>query len=297
MDLKNFLITLIVTLIITVCFITGLVAFQFDIANFFGVATGSEPKLSLLKDLFLPFFAALGGAGGGAWVAFRLQESRDKKSALLKNVSLLNHTSYLLILQYSEILMIKKQGMLPYNDDPLRFLSIRSMGNDEAQSEKINMEMAQVLIDLNSPNLALEIAIAEKKYFNIMSMLKKRNALRQLIDERMEENGVMPGGQYFLGFLWKYVGPKYLAEIYDVTEGLIGLIDDALNHIPIQLHGIQLEAKKIVDMLEGHNNVIDLKINKENIEVLEPFAEPYFETQEKFIRKALSDFQKISQME
>ncbi|MDX2414448.1 MAG: hypothetical protein QNK40_06475 [Desulfobacterales bacterium] len=50
-------------------------------------------------------------------------------------------------------------------------------------------------------------------------------------------------------------------------------------------------------MLEDHNNVIDLKINKENIEVLEPVAEPYFETQEKFIMKALSDFQKISQME
>ena len=70
-----------------------------------------------------------------------------------------------------------------------------------------------------------------------------------------------------------------------------------VNHIPIQLHGNQLEAKKSVGILEDHNKVIDLKINKENIEVLEPFAETYFETQEKFIMKALSDFQKIFQLE
>lgn len=122
--MKNFLVSVSIPLVITICFLTGLIAFQLDIANFFGISSVTEPKLSILKDLLLPFFAALGGAGGGAWIAFKLQTENEERRLSERKLSIINRTLFTLHKQLTDLLNIKAQSFVSEKKNPLRFLSI-----------------------------------------------------------------------------------------------------------------------------------------------------------------------------
>lgn len=225
---KNLIVPIINSAVFTILSLVAIIGFQNDLANLFGISTVPKSGLSVLKDMVLPIFASFGGAISGAYIAFRLQAEKESSKTKEQNLSYVNRTIFTLHMQLTDLMVVKEQLIIPHKDNPLRFLMIPPLAANDQLSEKINMNFAQTLIDNDKPQLVQEILIAEKKYFNLMHILKERNILKIKIDTMLDENGFEHNTSFRLSKVQQIIGPQNIACIYDLTENFIKVLDNTV---------------------------------------------------------------------
>lgn len=225
------LIAVITSILVSSIFIVLLIYFQANINYLFGVEITDKNSISIVKDIITPLSASLGGASVGALLAFYIQNKKEEKKARESEVMALNLTAFALESQLNDLAMIKKQSVIPLKDSPLRFAQIQPMAALDHVEERVNISFAPALLALKKPDLIQKIKIAEKRYLNVINILKRRDAIKIQVDYATQAAGINIFDKFGLKELYSIIGPNSLALLYRMTEDYILSLDDSIESL------------------------------------------------------------------
>ncbi|WP_186592547.1 hypothetical protein [Vibrio cholerae] len=115
------MVNVLVSIFVTLIFIVTVLALQADLAALFGVSMNNT-SISLIKDVLTPVFTAFGGALSGVLVAYKLSQKQSKKDKMDSDYTHVVQSYNALIFQLNDLLVYKRDVILPYCDKPIRAL-------------------------------------------------------------------------------------------------------------------------------------------------------------------------------
>jgi hypothetical protein len=278
-NMKQFITAIISSILLTIIFLLLLINFQVDIASLFGLSQNAPSAISLLKDFASPLAASFGGAVAGAFVAFRLQNKKEERKERETELSSLNLTILALESQLNDLFSIKKTSILPACAEPLRFNGIQPLAVVEHVSERVDMRFASALIKLKKGSLIQEIRIAERRYLNVINTLRRRDSVKERIDNMTLAAGIDTFDEYSLADLYKIIGPNNLALLYKMTEDYIYLLDDAISSLWKAIKEIEAVSKENYKGL----GKLSFDIPDDNKAIISPTPKPIIKNEKELL--------------
>ncbi|WP_341860578.1 hypothetical protein AAEO47_06825 [Pseudomonas aeruginosa] len=188
--------------------------------------------LSLLKDIVGPVAAGFGGAIAGAYAAYFLsrsealrikkeKEAEEKRVREMQEIQEINVTLVGLFAKLNDVWTIKKSYFDPWEDEPLRFLTIPPFTMPLKVPERISNSTIANIECLGLDNAVRLFYMADEGYYAILDNLSARGALLRDIRELMSANGCANGVSVGLRDYLVYAGIGRLVALYINTEELI----------------------------------------------------------------------------
>ena len=282
--MKTFFVSIIVSIIFTGLALMMIIYYQVDIAGLFGATSPAESNRSIVSELLAPLAASFFGAISGALCAFALQNRREEEKARENEVTAINKALLVLESQFNELCGIKKTTVLPEADEPMRFVSIKPTIFSQHIKERVNIDFATPLINLDRPAIIQDIRVAERRFYNVLQVLNIRDEFKRNIDLATQNAGINILGTYTLDRLLEVIGPNDLALLYQLTEDYLSVLDVAIQSLDKclkELPSIAIENYKGVKIRK-----LSFHTPGENSDLVTPVPKPFFESVEDLLNKA-----------
>ncbi|WAF95939.1 hypothetical protein NUT31_05650 [Aeromonas sp. BC14] len=249
---------------------------QGNLSHLFGVEDSPSVALSLIKDFLVPISSSFGGALLGAIGAYRLALRKDKKDEKEEELTLLTSAFFVLKAQLNDLIAIKKSIILPYQDKPVRMISIPTATYVNSVEQRVPEKVFSVLIKYKLPVVAESIHIAERRYLNQKEIHGVRNELIRSYYEHLERGGVCTFDFLSLDESCKLFGINNMCQLYSMTEHFISFTDDSIYSLLAAMKDLQdaIDTEFSDDIYVK----IRFEIPSKNQEYLEPAVPPYFQS-------------------
>lgn len=249
-------------------------SFKVDIDLLLGAKDGKT--ISFLSDIFLPLFSTFVGAALGSFFTYKLQAREKSSDFTAKEVYLLQQTFLALEAQLNDLCSIKKAMIYPYRKNKLRFLSLPITLGLSGVSERIDAEVSKPLIRLRESELLTRVRLAEKSYLNAIVMKSEYEALAREYVTALKANGVDQLDVTSLQRKTKAVGGALIAQLYEIGEGFISIVDDTIIEMLQAMAKLSEAYAKAFDP-RVHRN-LKLEVSAEDRGLFELVPTPYFKS-------------------
>ncbi|MGZ2925928.1 hypothetical protein ABC668_03600 [Pseudomonas aeruginosa] len=217
---------------------------------------------SLFKEVFAPMAAGFGGAVAGAYSSYYLALNESRKRQMEMDAELVNTSVYLLLVKLNEIVGIRKQGFLPYDKDPIRFLKIPVFSSGGFVQPPVDVRIITVLGKVGLGDISEKLYLADNGYASCLHCLELRNKKFLEVRELAERAGVLNGRSVRLDEYVETVGVPRLLGLYRVTEDLIEFLNKVVDDLETVLRAIEKGRENFV--IDGRVSVMSLKFSDIN---------------------------------
>lgn len=191
----------------------------------------SASAISLLKDVGGPITAAFGATIAGAFISYRIQGESVRREELRQEARAYNSAISILSLKLNEIVSYKKAMVVPYQNDPLRFITMPSPAIGEPKRERAGQLVSELILEYGSYDLLSDLNVAEEYYLSLMDSLRLRFDMVGRHRDRMEGDVAGAGRRIILEDIVRINGVGATIRLYAFSEGLIEVMDDAISKL------------------------------------------------------------------
>ncbi len=126
---------------------------------------------------YIPVLGTLGAAFAGAWVAFRLNQSRELKKEKLEHISAGNKAIFALYQMWRALSMYKLQVIDPLKDRPDAWLNMDAVNTEQYTDISIDIGSVSFLLDFKYADICNNLYLAQNSYRSYLILIKKRTDL------------------------------------------------------------------------------------------------------------------------
>lgn len=190
----------------------------------------SQEPINIWQEISSPLTTLL-AAFLGAWFAFMLQNRREKKNEINKNLAALNKVQINLVQQLNALTIFNKDFIQPYKSHPVNWVAIPAAPPRNYTHLKIEAGSLSFLIEQNSSALISKILIVEEEFQEVMNLINLRSEVHVgRLQPKLEEIGFKEGKSFdkSLEEVENFLGDRLVGEMKRLTNGLISSIEDAI---------------------------------------------------------------------
>ncbi len=224
------MVNVLVSIFVTLIFIVTVLALQADLAALFGVSMNNT-SISLIKDVLTPVFTAFGGALSGVLVAYKLSQKQSKKDKMDSDYTHVVQSYNALIFQLNDLLVYKRDVILPYCDKPIRAVSMPRTFDAEPVVDRVSNSIVGVAVKYQEFPVSQLSMLAEKTYLNAKKVIQRRNAIHADYITVIESNGYEIFSVTTLEKIVELYGLNKVCNLYHMTEETISIVDDSIEKI------------------------------------------------------------------
>lgn len=233
------MINVLVSMFVTLIFIVTVLAIQADLALLFGVSLDNT-SISLVKDILTPIVTAFGGALSGVWVAYKLSQKQSKRDKTDSDYTHLVHSYNALVFQLNDLLVYKRDVILPFCDKQIRAIAIPRTLDAEPVSDRVSHDIIGVAVKHQDFSVSQTVMLAEKSYMNAKKVIQRRNAIHADYIDAIESKGYEIFSVTTLSNIVELYGLNKVCNLYHLTEETISIVDDSI--IKLQQALISLDS-------------------------------------------------------
>jgi len=170
-------------------------------------------------------------AFGGAWFAFKIQNIHERKVMDDKNRTSINIAQISLMQKYNHLLVIKKNFISPFPNDPLDWINIPALSPREKAAE-IDFSSLSILIDSNNASVISEVLLSNEYYNEIIKSINIRSNIH--IEELQPKYGEIRkkyNDQLSEKILLYELGEKTVGALMNATREILKIIPEAIQQI------------------------------------------------------------------
>jgi len=225
-----------------------------------GIAIGLSAKLEAKE--FFASVVTLVAAFMGAYSAFLLQNSKQKKEQTALRVESGNKSIFNLIRSYNTFLAFKKQFVDPHIDNPGRFVAIPPSVGFDGKSD-FDFHSLAYLFELEDPNVLGELSSFQAEVQATIAVIQERSYMHMNgVQPSLEKVGFVEGNDIAIGDIKNALGERLTAMMIQGTDQMIEGIDSILKDAETlieRLHRIHFKNYK------GHKilRMEKMKLNKQ----------------------------------
>lgn len=224
------------------CFVLTL--FLFILGSFFGWFLAKQSIDISLTTVAL-VTSTLGAAFFGSWSSFLLQEKKDKRKEIDKEVGLANEIIVALGHQLNELLAFQHQFIDPHRDDEFRIIRIQPLAVPMKPSLKPNILNLSFLWQKGKIEL-LDLVSHVKQQFDLsISVINARSDLREEVKSAFEgikyaeKTGVREGD------IRAIMGERKFTELTQLTSEMIEIVDESIENHKKIIKDLHTELKEL----------------------------------------------------
>lgn len=208
-------------------FIVTVLAVQADLAQLFGVSMSSS-SISLIKDVLTPVFTAFGGALSGVMVAYKLSQKQSSRDKMDSDYTHLVQSYNALMFQLNDLLVYKRDVILPFCDKPIRAISIPRTLDAEPVADRVSNGIVGVAVKYQDFPISQLSMLAEKTYLNVKKVIQRRNATHADYIDILESKGYEIFSVTTLESFVEIYGVNKVCNLYHLTEETISIVDESI---------------------------------------------------------------------
>ncbi|MDH5934760.1 hypothetical protein L8R84_01235 [Vibrio splendidus] len=134
----------------------------------------SEEIVPKTYDYFIQFVIVLTGAWIGAWSAFRLKESQDKRKIYQENKAALNVALFHICHQRNVVANVV-QDFAPYTTPEQRAFALPALMQPNYEELAYDLGKLAFLLESSDPNIMMDLAIEQKGFEQLLASIVIRN--------------------------------------------------------------------------------------------------------------------------
>lgn len=206
----------------------------------------SEKTEAITLDALANGFSTLVGALVGAFVAYYLQKllmkRQEERSALMSA----HKTIFSILQQVNTIILIQRDHIHPYLEDPLRYISIRPTAPFALNSNILSRDDLSFLIETKEGRAIMyEIYMAQENYVEALNQWNLRSEFHAgIIQPALASSGITSGSAVSESDLQRILGDLNHGIIKNATENCIESEQRAFSHLYLCKNKVRQYAVK-----------------------------------------------------
>ena len=224
------MVNVLVSIFVTLIFIVTVLAIQADLAALFGASVDSS-SISLVKDVLTPIFTAFGGALSGVMVAYKLSQKQSSRDKMDSDYTHVVQSYNALIFQLNDLLVYKRDVILPFCDKPIRAIAIPRTLDAEPVVDRVSNGIVGVAVKYQDFPISQSSMLAEKLYLNAKKVIQRRNSTHAEYIEVIESKGYEIFSVTTLDNVVDLYGLNKVCNLYHLTEETISIVDDSIEKL------------------------------------------------------------------
>ncbi len=198
----------------------------------------------------------------GAFATYGIQSAEERRKQKIATINSYNKGISILSMKYNDLWTLKRQVVTPFQNLPLRFMSIPRTQELTPNTEKAADALNQIVIKEGMGDLLTKLLIAEKKYTAVHASLRERNDMVLPFSKELDTYLAKTKGRQTppLKTLVRIHSHTKLLRLYEYSEQFIIALDDALFYLHTLI--TQLEGALLLKIHFENNPIIEIKIEQ-----------------------------------
>ena len=194
---------------------------------FLGITVGDN-----LMDTIITAIATLAAAYFGALFAFKFQERNEDRKIKASNIAAGNRAMFLLLRQFNELSVVKKQIIDPHREHPAKFVVMRPSLPLNYENLRVEVNSLSFLLETKHRQILMDLLIEENRFHTALQTVNERSKLHlQEVQPILEKAGIVEGGDYSLQQLEEALGNRLFIQISRATDEMLDHVDSGIKSL------------------------------------------------------------------
>ena len=194
-----------------------------------------QSLISYSKDVVGPIFTGLGGAMLGAFAAYAFQKNSEATREFNDSLRVLRVVKFQLIHKLSELVSVKKNSLLAFDENQFRFLAIGPLPESPGIHDFVDNKILDLLANEKAAKAIESILLGDQRYFACFSNFKQRNKALEGYREVVSAAGLNAEMNCTFQQVVRAVEPGRLLALYGISELSITVVDEAIQTLDMAL--------------------------------------------------------------